>query len=260
MLDVKTHAVCPEVLLRVLLLVVCAGMIQPAVADQETPTTPLQVKVDSSFVEIHTGPGRGYPVFHVVERDAPLTLLFERAGWIKVETVRGRIGWVPREAFLNTVDGTGQPPELAYHLADWQKHPWQASLLGGDLDGANSLAAALGYRFTENLIVEGMYSAASGDFSNSEMLELNLQHHLFPQWRLSPFVMLGTGRVSIEPRATLVQPENRNESYAQAGVGLKYHLARGFLLRTEYRSYVLFTDENQNRNIEEWKLGFSVLF
>lgn len=239
---------------------VCAGLIHPAVADDEPPASPLRVKVDASFVEIYTGPGRGYPVFHVVERDAPLTLLFERAGWFKVETARGRVGWVPREAFLDTVDGTGKPPELAYDREQWEKHRWHAALLGGNLDGANSLAAAVGYRLTRNITAEGMYTAASGDFSNSELLEFNLQHQLFPEWRLSPYVMLGTGRATIEPRATLVRPENRNESYAHGGVGLKYYLAGGFLLRGEYRSYVLFTDENQNRNIEEWKFGFSVLF
>ena len=260
MLDANTHAVCSEVLLRTVLLVVCAGLFQPAFADPAPRDAPLRVKVDASFVELHTGPGRGYPVSHVVEHNAPLTLLFERAGWVKVETARGRIGWVPREALQATQDGTGQPPALTYSNDERQHHRWHASILGGDFDGTNSLAAAVGYRFTENLTAEAMYSLASGDFSNNQLLELNLQHQLFPAWRLSPYVMLGTGRATIEPRATLVRPENRKENYAQGGLGLQVYLARGFVLRTEYRSYVLFTEENQNRNIEEWKLGFSVLF
>ncbi|MCK0153417.1 outer membrane beta-barrel protein [Alcanivorax sp. S6407] len=244
-----------------LLVVVCAGISQTALAaEPAVPADPVRVKVDVSFVEVHTGPGRGYPVFHVVERHAPLTLLFERAGWFKVETARGKVGWVSREALMDTVDGTGQAPKLAYTLEEWQRHRWHAALLGGNLDGANSLAAAVGYRLTENITAEGMYTAASGDFSNNKLLEFNLQHQLFPQWRLSPFVMLGTGRASIEPRATLVQPESRGESYVHGGAGLKYYLSRGFLLRGEYRSYVLFTDENQNRDLEEWKIGFSVLF
>ena len=231
------------------------------VPEQQSPDAPLQVKVEASFVEIHTGPGRGYPVFHVVERDAPLTLLFERAGWIKVETVRGRVGWIPREALLDTRDGLDEAPVLAYTAADDRRAGlWHASVLGGNYDGATSLSVALGYRFTDNLTVETQYAQASGDFSNNQLLELNLQHQLFPNWRVSPYVMLGTGRAQIEPRATLVRPENRKENYAQGGVGLNVYLARGFVLRSEYRSYVLFTEENQNRNLEEWKLGFSVLF
>ncbi len=57
-----------------------------------------------------------------------------------------------------------------------------------------------------------------------------------------------------------VTPENRDENFAFAGAGLKAYLSRGFVLRGEYRSYVLFTQEDDNRNLEEWKLGFSVLF
>ena len=84
----------------------------PVKAVSSEPSPPLQVKVAEPYVDIHTGPGRGYPVFHVVERHAPLTLLFQRAGWIKVETARGRIGWVPRKALLSTLDGSGETPEL----------------------------------------------------------------------------------------------------------------------------------------------------
>lgn len=86
----------------------------PAQAVSSEPAPALQVKVAEPYVEVHTGPGRGYPVFHVVERHAPLTLLFQRAGWIKVETPRGRIGWVPRKALLKTLDGTGETPELQH--------------------------------------------------------------------------------------------------------------------------------------------------
>ncbi|MED5387698.1 MAG: hypothetical protein VX793_02525, partial [Pseudomonadota bacterium] len=62
------------------------------------------------------------------------------------------------------------------------------------------------------------------------------------------------------PRATLVRPENRDENYAVGGLGIKAYLSRGFVLRSEYRNYVLFTEENDNRNLEEWKIGFSALF
>ena len=247
--------------MRLVVVLLSMLVLFPAQAVSSEPAPALQVKVAEPYVEVHTGPGRGYPVFHVVERHAPLTLLFQRAGWIKVETPRGRIGWVPRKALLKTLDGTGETPELQ-HLGyeDFTGGHWQASVLAGELDGVTSLAVGMGYRFTENFTAEAMFTQASGNFSNNKLLELNLQHQLFPRWRVSPYVMLGTGRASIEPRATLVRPETRAETLAFAGGGLKVYLARGFVLRGEYRSYVLFTEENDNRNLEEWKLGFSLLF
>ena len=230
-------------------------------ADAKSDAAAVRVKVAEPFVEIHTGPGRGYPVFHVVERDAPLTLEYRRAGWIKVNTVRGRVGWVPREALLATLDGSEQTPEMkSLGQEAFQAGHWQASVLMGELDEVTSLAFALGYRMTENLSAEAMFTQASGPFANNKLIDINLQHEMFPRWRVSPYVMLGTGRAKIEPRATVVTPENRDENFAFAGAGLKAYLSRGFVLRGEYRSYVLFTQEDDNRNLEEWKLGFSVLF
>ncbi len=247
--------------LRLVVVLLSMLVLLPVKAVSSEPSPPLQVKVAEPYVDIHTGPGRGYPVFHVVERHAPLTLLFQRAGWIKVETARGRIGWVPRKALLSTLDGSGETPELQnLGHEDFTGGHWQASVLAGELEGVTSLAVGLGYRFTENLTAEAMFTQASGNFSNTKLIDFNLQHQLFPRWRISPYTMLGTGRASIEPRATLVRPEDRDETLAFAGVGLKAYLARGFVLRGEYRSYVLFTEENDNRNLEEWKLGFSLLF
>ena len=247
--------------LLVVLLAMLVGLAPAARADTAPDSEPLRVKVAEPFVEVHTGPGRGYPVFHVVERDAPLSLLFQRAGWIKVETARGRIGWVPRDALMATLDGTAETPEMTrLGHEDFLGGHWQASVLMGELDGASSLSVALGYRFTENLTAEGMFTQSSGDFANNTLVDLNLQHQLFPRWRVSPYVMLGTGNAKIEPRATLVRPENRDENFAFGGLGVKAYLSRGFVLRSEYRSYVLFTEENDNRNLEEWKIGFSVLF
>ena len=114
--------------LVVVLLSVLAALSVSAYADPASDDALLQVKVAEPFVEVHTGPGRGYPVFHVVERDASLTLLFQRAGWIKVETLRGRVGWVPRRALTATLDGKGQPPVMTRlgHEAFLSGH-WQAS-------------------------------------------------------------------------------------------------------------------------------------
>ncbi|EKF75833.1 hypothetical protein A11A3_00025 [Alcanivorax hongdengensis A-11-3] len=220
----------------------------------------LQVKVAEPYVEIHTGPGRGYPVFHVVERHAPLTLIRERAGWVQVHTPRGRTGWVPRDALALTLDGTGQAPVMEDGLKRFNGGQWQLSVLMGELEGARSLSAAAGYQFTDNLLAEVMFSQASGPYANNRLLDINVQHQLFPQWRVSPYVMLGTGKIHIEPRATLVQPDNRDERLVHVGGGVRIGLSRGFVLRAEYRNYVLFTQEDDNRNLEEWKLGFAVLF
>src|SRR5215217_4481767 len=41
----------------------------------------LQVFVSEPYLELSTGPGRGYPVFHVVARDQSVDVLFRRTDW-----------------------------------------------------------------------------------------------------------------------------------------------------------------------------------
>lgn len=48
-----------------------------------------QVFVKTPYLELHTGPGRGYPVFDVVAQGDSVIVLFRRTQWLKVRTRRG---------------------------------------------------------------------------------------------------------------------------------------------------------------------------
>ena len=101
---------------------------------------------------------------------------------------------------------------------------------------------------------------ALGKASNGTIVDLGLAHIFYPQARLAPFVMLGTGIVRIEPKATLVQPDDRLEQSAYVGGGLRYYLTRRFFLRGEYKEHIIFTNRNQNEQVDEWKFGFAFFF
>ena len=44
----------------------------------------VQVVVQDPYIDLHTGPGRGFPVTQVVDRGATIELLRQRTDWIKV--------------------------------------------------------------------------------------------------------------------------------------------------------------------------------
>ena len=67
-------------------LLLLAGICAPAVSAAREY---LQLFVTEPYLELHTGPGRGYPVFNVVPRDASVDVLFRRTDWFKVRTERG---------------------------------------------------------------------------------------------------------------------------------------------------------------------------
>jgi hypothetical protein len=95
------------------LLVFLALCCTPAVSSAREK---LQVFVTEPYLELHTGAGRGYPVFNVVARDASVQVLFRRTDWFKVRTEKGVEGWASQRDMLKTVlaDGTPFTFDLGY--------------------------------------------------------------------------------------------------------------------------------------------------
>jgi hypothetical protein len=58
----------------------------------------------------------------------------------------------------------------------------------------------------------------------------------------------------------VVRTEDRSDQYAQVGTGVRAWVTRQFLLRAEYKSYVMFTSRDDNEEVNEWKVGFSFFF
>jgi uncharacterized protein YraI len=63
----------------------------------------VQVVVVGPYLDLHTGPGRGYPVTLSVPRGARIELLFQRTDWVKVRTDRGQEGWAHRSQLEETL-------------------------------------------------------------------------------------------------------------------------------------------------------------
>jgi hypothetical protein len=222
----------------------------------------LQVFVRAPYLELHTGPGRGYPVFNVVDRDASVDVLKRDTDWFKVRTTSGVEGWVAAHDMEQTTlaDGTA----FHYDVGDlnaFTSHRFEAGFFFyGDYGGASAVSAYGAVFANPNLAAELSVGEFLGSASNGTTVDLGLVHIFYPQARLAPFVMLGTGLVRIEPKATLVQPDDRLEQSAYVGGGLRYYLTRRFFLRGEYKEHIIFTNRNQNQQVDEWKFGFAFFF
>lgn len=222
---------------------------------------PLHVSVAAPYIDVHSGPGKGYPVFHVVERDEVIELLKSRTDWIKIRTYRGLTGWIRRADLLKTLGPDGQPPLfLDPRHEDYLVNRFELGFAMGDFGGADSLHANLGYRFTRNLSAELRVSHNTGQFSDSEIIAAALVHQPFPEWRVSPFFAMGAGQIKTFPSATLVETEDRQDNLAQASLGAYVHLSGRFYLRVEYVNHYLFTSRDTNDEVNEWKLGFNAFF
>jgi Bacterial SH3 domain len=221
----------------------------------------LQLFVTEPYLELHTGPGRGYPVFHVVPRAASVDVLFRRTDWFKVRTERGVEGWASQADLEKSVLADGTP--FRYNLGDragFTEHRFEMGVFAGAYGGASLASTYAAVSFNRQLQLEGALGAFYGRFSNGFTGDLGLTHVIAPEARWSPFLMLGVGEVHTEPKATLVQATNRTEPTAYVGGGIRYYLTRRFFLRAEYKAHYVFTRRNQNEEADEWKAGFAFFF
>ncbi len=267
MLDGTELTICRRVLRGaiVILLTALAPVVIAADTANELPEFAempgITVTVAAPYVDMHTGPGRGYPIFHVVERREALRLLKRRTDWYKVITSEGKTGWVARAALHNSLAADGVPLDFAD--TGWQgyrEQRWELGLQGGDFSGAHAMGVYLGYRMTDNLSAELHYTQAFGDFSDNKLGSLNIVHRPFPEWRLVPFFSLGVGTVKTSPSATLVETEDRQDNLLSVGGGVVFYITERFSLRADYNHHTLLTTRENNEEVDEWKAGFSVSF
>ncbi|MBM4220777.1 MAG: hypothetical protein FJ170_02390 [Gammaproteobacteria bacterium] len=241
----------------VMVMLVFLPFVTPAYAK----TAHYEAVVAEPFLELHTGPGQGFPVFHVVDRGQRIEVLKRRTDWFQVRTDRGVRGWVNIGQMGATLDAAGAATRIDDpDVDDYKARRWEAGVGLGDLDGASVISVYAGYHLTRNLSVEARVGDVSGDYSDGWLATADIVHQPFPAWRISPFAMLGTGIPRIDPKATLVSTEDRTDQVGHVGLGLRMHVTKRFMFRAEYSSYLTFTSEDDNEELDEWKAGFTFFF
>ena len=92
----------------------------------------LQVYITAPYLELRSGPGRGYPIFHVAERDESVQVLYRRTDWFKVRTERGVEGWAAQRDMQRTVLADGTP--FKFDLGDragFTSHNFEMGIFAG---------------------------------------------------------------------------------------------------------------------------------
>jgi hypothetical protein len=222
----------------------------------------VQVQVTEALMELHTGPGRGYPVFYVAERGETLQVLKRRTDWFKVRTVRGSEGWVSREQMEKALmaDGVQQSLRDAV-LEDYLHKRIEAGFAVGRFDGDPDVNFRIGYVLTDNVITELSYSQISGTYSGSRLISGNLMLQPYSDTRFSPYFTVGAGFFENHSRASLVgTTQTIDADVLNAGLGLRIYLMRNFVLRLDYRSHLALTNKQQNDRFNEMLVGFSFFF
>lgn len=257
----KRHNTARATCLALTLLLCSAALPAYAGWNPLAPPKGQEISVNAPYVELRTGPGRGYPVIHVAERGEILRVYKSKTDWYKTETLKGIVGWVKNTELNDSLLASGELAQFSKPGREqYNDRKIEFGLMGGDFSGADSLTYYVSYHLTPNISSELKYTESFGEFSSVKLYSVNAVHQTWPKWRVSPFFSLGAGIMQTSPNSGLVETIDREDSVLTVSGGFFIYASRNFLLRTEYNSHTVLTSREQNEEVHEWKAGFSVFF
>lgn len=245
-------------LLYVAISLLCA---LPVLASADEDDSYQKVVIADPYIDLHTGPGRGYPIFYVAERGEEIVILKSKTTWYKVRLQNKKEGWVNRSQLRRTLTPEGEQTEFAeVEEEDYLKRKWEIGVLSGDAEGFATMTLYGTYAFTKAMAVELSISQFLGDLAGGYVWNVDIVSQPFTDWWISPYFSLGTGQIEIEPNTTLVSSPDIKDNQAHVALGAKMYITQRFLFRAEYRSYKVFQSRPENEEFEEWKAGFAFFF
>lgn len=222
----------------------------------------LQLQVIDPYLEMHTGPGRGYPIFHTVERDAVVDVVSRRTNWYFVRDHRQREGWVKRESLGRTLASTGIPAALPdTRHGDYLKSQMRVGFTVGQQEQAETTTGVFGYRLSNWLGVEAEGGQIFGESIDGYTYGASVMAEPFGQWKIAPFVSYGRGKQLWEKKEKLQvgSQQQHNSDYDFTGIGLNYYIGFNFLVRAEMRAMKV-KGRNDTVSNTAWRIGFNSFF
>ncbi len=227
-----------------------------AVADEHA-----QVFVADPYLDLRTGTGSEFPVYYVVERGESVEILMRRTDWFKVRTAKGKEGWVSRAQMERTLTEAGvQTTFRDVLLEDYLRRRFYGGMDYGRLEYDPILILRLGYQVSRNFAVELTRSEAVGTYSTIDLTQLSLVATPVTDSAIIPYFSFGLGAFHKTPKVTLVNAKSVSATVGNAGVGLQYYLTRNFVMRADYRQFVVPVDENRLDKYGQWSLGVAAFF
>lgn len=220
---------------------------------------PLQVDVRDPYLDLHTGPGKGYPIVQSIERGAVIDIGHRRTDWYQVHT-QTTSGWVHRKQLHATLAAAGVDEGQRAAILDRHiEGRLRAGLSAGIFDDDPIVSFWGGYRFTPLWSAELSVSQAAGDYSSTRLFRLEAVAQPWPEQRFPLHLLAGIGRAENLPRKTLLERHKDNAWAFNAGLGVSKQLEPRFALRADWRwNHARFSGDNQNYH--ELTVGFVLLF
>jgi hypothetical protein len=236
----------------------------PARAADDKPLVVERLRVADPFIELRTGPGRGYPVFFVAERHAWITVELRRTDWYRVRTESaqgGQVGWVHRSQLETTLTEAGGTKSFRDLLVDdFLARRVEFGVGWGRLRKEPMIKMWTTVRLGETLAAEVTLGQVQGTFSGTDFWHVSLVSEPWSHQRLSPFFTIGAGRFRNIPNLSLVSAATTHANLGQAGLGLGWYISERFVARLDWSSYAAFVSDERTLEYKAVTAGLSFFF
>jgi hypothetical protein len=257
--DSRRRLIIDRVLVVLALIAMLALGASARAAD--VPGGAARLQISEAYIELHTGPGRGFPVFFVAPREQWITIEMRHTDWYKVRTEDGKVGWVARSQLESTLTAGGaSKPFRDLLLDDYLSRRVQLGAAWGRFKSEPMLKLWSSYRMSETLSLEGTVGQVQGVFSGTDFWHIDLLSEPWSDRRISPFFAVGVGKFKNFPNLSLVGAQATDAKLANVSLGVRYHVTDRFVLRADYSLYTAFVADTRSTEYRAFTAGLSFFF
>jgi hypothetical protein len=238
-------------------LLVASG---PALA-QAAPSGAERLQVTDPYLELHTGPGRGYPVFFVVGRDAWVEVELRSTEWYRVRSDEGKVGWVHRDQLGRTLTAAGtRRPFREVLFEDYLHRRVELGTAWGSMRADPMMKAWIGARLGETFSLEASAGQVQGAYSSTNLWQIHVLADPWNNLRIAPYFGIGLGKFINLPHASLVGAVPTNSRMTDATAGIRWHVSQRLSARVDYTAYAVDVSDGRIEEYRAWTAGLSFFF
>jgi uncharacterized protein YgiM (DUF1202 family) len=219
------------------------------------------VQISDPYIELRSGPGRGYPIFFVAPRNDWIEIELRHTDWFRIRTEDNKVGWVSRQQLETTLTAAGSTKSFRdVLLDDYLSRKVQLGAAWGHFKSEPMLKLWTSYRFSDTLSLEATIGQVQGVFSGTDLWHVDVLIEPWSDHRVSPFFGVGVGKFKNFPNLSLIGATDTNAKMGVARMGVRYYLTERFVMSADYALYTAFLNDQRSTQYNAWTLGLSFFF